>query len=393
MGTTRYPPKGGHEGNPREGYPLKDNTAEGDANTPEPVAATQADPPQLPTPTPNGRETDGLPAINGPQAQGEPCKSPQTPIHLKAYAIMERLQLLHWDNCKITFGKEGARAYAEQALLDGHLEKTIVSAYATALSYCHGYATDEINDGKRHRREKANPALTIYLARKRLKNDGKTTDERWDATARHLGKQRQEITELSAEATAWFAQQHAAVMSSEKTRAHLHVASITSDMPPHRLHPAQGGVTAAKRSELGPATLASSGRSFSRHVVVAPRSPARDRLPPDTDEPCPVGPGHVPVPSPFYRNNTDTKRQSAFSQCQGISTTPSRHPPRVVVRSRPAGGENLRAGTLRFSPPWFVSTPQHRPSLRRHPDFACGENRDHASLHSHPNNARKPSHE
>ena len=87
------------------------------------------------------------------------------------------------------------------------------------MLYCHGVATDEILQGKRQPHEKATPALTVWLAAQRLKQDDRPSDQRWDETngkrqVRHQEKVqedarvREEAARLAPEMTAWFARRH-----------------------------------------------------------------------------------------------------------------------------------------------------------------------------------------
>lgn len=202
-----------------EGYPLKDNTVGRQSDVQEASL-----PPQTVSQEslfiPDGRPPNGEPAMNGQNVQGDPVhdsiQSSQSLIQRKAYAVAERLQFLHWDNSKIFFVKQTAKAYAEKALQDGHDEQVILKAYETALRYCHRVITDEICRGKRHQSEKASPALTVWLARERLSGDPGTVDQRWKVIAEKLTaekrkvieedtKVRQEVAEKAPEISTWFA--------------------------------------------------------------------------------------------------------------------------------------------------------------------------------------------
>ncbi len=61
---------------------------------------------------PSSGSSDGEPAMNGKNAQGdsssELVKTSQSPIYLKAYAIAELLQFQYWDNSKVSFIKQPA---------------------------------------------------------------------------------------------------------------------------------------------------------------------------------------------------------------------------------------------------------------------------------------------
>jgi hypothetical protein len=292
-------------------------------------------------------------------------KPPQSPICRKAYAIMERLEWLHWDNCKVRFGKQGARAYAEQALNDGHLEGAIISAYAAALSYCHGLTTDEMDNGKRARHDKATPALTIDLARRRLECDGKTPNERWDFTVTQLEKRRQEVTKLSAEATAWFAKQHAAMTSPppSPSNASVPVQDIRRASGPS--HPAHGDGTAAERPETDPATHSVSARSFSRPVVVAPLSLREIGFPTGTDDAVPDG-------KPITRMNQPIVKRRLNRAPSGITRVDAIIPrnlplrvvewPRLIGRTVSASRCSNRASVFRAHSTIAPRVAHHQPS-------------------------------
>ncbi len=177
------------KGNPSEGNPLKDNTADGLSASRDVV-----------------QQIDSV--RDGNRSQNNHTKSSQSPIKRKAYAIAELLQFQHWDNCKVSFVKETARAYAEKALRDGHDEQIILKAYEIALRYCHGVVTDGICRDKRRQHEKASPALTVWLAHQRLSGDPRTIEQRWQEIISKLTAEKQkihrEITEKSPEINAWF---------------------------------------------------------------------------------------------------------------------------------------------------------------------------------------------
>jgi hypothetical protein len=187
--TKRRETKESHEGNP-----LKDNTVTGRLDTSLSIpSGNEVSPPS--TPLAGGRSPDDDTAM---LMKNNPDKYPQTAIRRKAYAIAELLRFCHWDNCKVRFVKETARAYAEQALKDGHEEKILNSAYDRALHYCHGVTTDEINRGKRHQHQMASPALTVYLARERLSGDPRTIEERWKVVTEKLTEEQRKIIEENA---------------------------------------------------------------------------------------------------------------------------------------------------------------------------------------------------
>lgn len=213
------------KGNPKEGNPLKDNTvaAPSSSNT------TPADSPNASSQNilePCGRFAPPKryePALSRQHAGGNsprvPFKPSQTPIQRKAYAIAALLRFRHWDNCKVSFAKHTARAYAETALEDGHDEQVILENYETALRYCHGVVTDEICRGERRQHERASLALTVWLARKRLNGDPQTDDERWQAVIAKLTTEqrksieedamiREEIEAKAPAIKAWFANSH-----------------------------------------------------------------------------------------------------------------------------------------------------------------------------------------
>lgn len=188
--------------------PLKDNT----------VADPKSE--EKDPETPNGRSPDDDPAMIRQNAlensEYHPEKPSQFPIQRKAYAIAELLQFQHWDNCKVIYAKQAARAYAEGALRDGHDESIIIKAYETALRYCHGVITDEICRRKRHQFEKSNPALTVWLARERLNGDPRTAEQRWQKIIEKLTTEKrkaieekvrvhQEVFGQKTEINAWFA--------------------------------------------------------------------------------------------------------------------------------------------------------------------------------------------
>ncbi len=216
---TQVSEKEGYEGTPREGNPFKEYTVGGGAD------GRNVAPSSL---VPNGRRPDGHPAMSRHHRQVSRTgnadgdfvqihvKPSQTPIQRKAYAIADLLRFRHWDNCKVSFAKHTARAYAETALQDGHDEQAVLKAYNTALLYCHGVTTDKICRGERFPHEKASPALTVWLARERLKGDPRTVEERWKIIlARLTTEQRkaieeeariqQEVAEKTPEIEAWFA--------------------------------------------------------------------------------------------------------------------------------------------------------------------------------------------
>ena len=133
-----------------------------------------------------------------------------------AYAIAELLQFQHWDNCKVFFVKQTARAYAEKALQDGHDEQTVLKIHKQALDYCHKLTTDKINRHESHQHEKASPALTVWIARECLSGDPRTIEQRWQEIINKLTVEKQkaieeearihrEIAEKSPEISAWFA--------------------------------------------------------------------------------------------------------------------------------------------------------------------------------------------
>lgn len=205
----------GYEGNPSEGTPLKDNTVKRSSRGWKTSPSSQKQPF-----VPSGGSPNGEPAMNDQNIPKDPIhdrsKSSQSPLKRKAYAIAELLQFQHWDNCKVSFVKQTARAYAEKALQDGHDEQSILKTYEIALHYCHGVATDKINRHECHQHEKASPALTVWLARERLGGDPRTIEQRWQEIINKLTAEKQraieeeakihrEITEKSPEISAWFA--------------------------------------------------------------------------------------------------------------------------------------------------------------------------------------------
>ncbi len=76
----------------------------------------------------------------------------------------------HYDNCKVCFTRRTAWNYAAKALQDGHPTARIAAAYHKAVMYCHRLATD--------RGVKMSPALSVWLARKDLAQDGKIPTQR-----------------------------------------------------------------------------------------------------------------------------------------------------------------------------------------------------------------------
>jgi hypothetical protein len=213
QGDTRVSEKRGYKGNPSEGTPSKDNTVRGLSAHDQTNKTPIRDP---------GSPLQSGPALFQKVADSQyertsPGTEKQTPIRRKAYAAAQRLRLLHWDNCKVRFVKETARSYAEGALEAGHEEKTLTQAYERALRYCHGHTTDEMCRGERLKHEKASPALTVWLARERLKSDSHTIEERWKEVVSKLttekrkaieeeAKIRQQINEKTHEINVWFAQ-------------------------------------------------------------------------------------------------------------------------------------------------------------------------------------------
>jgi DNA-binding MarR family transcriptional regulator len=189
------------KGNPKKGNPFKDNTAGGQFS---------------------GSENGGRPPVGGPAMFEQASlnstngRSSQSQIQRKAYALAELLQFQHWDNCKIFFVKQTARAYAEGGLRDGHDATIILKGYEAALKYCHGVVTDEICRCERHSQEKASPALTVWLARQRLAGDPRTIEQRWEQITTRLTAERrkaieeeqrirQEAAAKASEINAWFA--------------------------------------------------------------------------------------------------------------------------------------------------------------------------------------------
>ncbi len=173
-GDTWVSEKRGYEGNPSEGNPMKENTAVGQ----EPSRDEGA--------KPLGASSETPPSPNGH------FKPAPTPIQRKAFAIADRLEAFHWDNCKVSFSGPAAYSYVEGALGQGHEESSILAAYKKALEEAHQSTTDAMDRGERHRHEKASPALAIWLARRELGRDGKTSIERWKSTLSHMEAKRQE---------------------------------------------------------------------------------------------------------------------------------------------------------------------------------------------------------
>lgn len=207
------------KGDPREGNPLKKNTVAAPSGAP---GSTHPALPATSSLPPDGSVTPSHHAAlsQGSSNDGRSHPRPtQTSLQRKGYVIASRLRPLHWDNCKVSYSLHPSRAYAEQALREGHDEGAIIAAYSKALLYCHGVATDEILQGKRQAHEKTTPALTVWLASQRLKQDDRPADQRWDDTngkrqIRHQEKVqkdariREEAARLTPEMTAWFARQH-----------------------------------------------------------------------------------------------------------------------------------------------------------------------------------------
>jgi hypothetical protein len=206
--------KGILKGNPSEGNPFKDNTVFKQTWKSQEELTLEA----------NGRmPTSVNPAMNGKNSQPDTVEiksesKNQSPIKRKAFAIADKIQLLHWDNCKVNYAKHAARSYSEKMLQQGHPESNIIGTYKAALNHCHRLTTDRMDRGELLRSEKSSPALTIWMATQKLSQDGKTKEERWLIMSSHLDFMHQRNTEadaklldevyrLGTEISAWFDEQ------------------------------------------------------------------------------------------------------------------------------------------------------------------------------------------
>lgn len=109
--------------------------------------------------------------------EGSPSGGQGPPgLRKKAFAMLERLEACHWDNCKVTFASRTAFNFALAALVDGHAAKRLVSCYADALYVCHGFAVDQAaSTGKI---TYFNSSSTVVKAANLLARDGLTRQER-----------------------------------------------------------------------------------------------------------------------------------------------------------------------------------------------------------------------
>jgi hypothetical protein len=81
--------------------------------------------------------------VNGPR----PLRNGISPkgsarLRRKTGAIVDRLERLHWDNCKVQFDRGTAWNFVFESIRAGHSEKRILNAYDIALHRLHGTATD-----------------------------------------------------------------------------------------------------------------------------------------------------------------------------------------------------------------------------------------------------------
>lgn len=194
------------KGNPSEGNPLKEHTAVGQKPT--------RDVPQ------NEDSSDASGISSRPGQKPESCSDA---IRRKAFAVADRLEQLHWDNCKVRYSRCAAHSYVKLALRAGHDEAKIVQCYRKKLEYCHEITTHEMAAGGRLRHEKASPALTVWLARKELSEDGKVPEERWPTVLPKLEANRQrkicddarvaeEVAKAGPAITAWFEKKNQKVL-------------------------------------------------------------------------------------------------------------------------------------------------------------------------------------
>jgi hypothetical protein len=101
---------------------------------------------------------------------------PASRLRRKAFTLLKPLADCHWDNCKVLFARPTAYRFALAALVDGHIERRIVSCYAEALFVCNGFAVDQAaSTGKI---TFFNPSSTVVKARQLLAKDGLTACER-----------------------------------------------------------------------------------------------------------------------------------------------------------------------------------------------------------------------
>jgi hypothetical protein len=70
------------------------------------------------------------------------AKSRFSGLRRRAFVMIEELEALHWDNCKVRFARRTAFCYIFSALRGGHDRKRIVSCYQQALEQSHGFAVD-----------------------------------------------------------------------------------------------------------------------------------------------------------------------------------------------------------------------------------------------------------
>ncbi len=123
-------------------------------------------------------EKSGRPKTEG----GDAAKSrlskirPSPRLQRRAAVLMQGLERLHWDNCKVIYRRGLAFTFALGALREGHEATDIATAYDRALHECHAFATDRTaHCGQVHRFE---PSSTVSRARKILKMDGLTRAQR-----------------------------------------------------------------------------------------------------------------------------------------------------------------------------------------------------------------------
>ena len=109
----------------------------------------------------------------GPELRGQPRSAP---LRSKAFSLLRRLEVCHWDNCKVIFARRTAFRYAYRALNDGHEVKRILNCYSDALYVCHGFAVDQACSTGRV--IFFAPSSTVLKASKLLAKDGLSRQQR-----------------------------------------------------------------------------------------------------------------------------------------------------------------------------------------------------------------------
>jgi hypothetical protein len=94
----------------------------------------------------------------------------------RATDLVDDLEGLHWDNCKVIFDRYMAFRFIWKALREGHDGARIFACYERALFECHALATDRT--ASRGQVCKFELSSTVSRASKHLAHDGLTTVER-----------------------------------------------------------------------------------------------------------------------------------------------------------------------------------------------------------------------